>query len=116
MRTCPACHNVQWRTPHNCTDGPPLTHVAVMGDGSRRTLTREERQYVEPSAYCHEAGWWCVADEDDRLYFVSDDGRVDLHDADTFACLQESAGVLRDVHDAYWREQAETAEARRRAQ
>jgi hypothetical protein len=20
---CPACHNEQWRYPHNCTDGPP---------------------------------------------------------------------------------------------
>ena len=22
---CPACGNEQWRTPHNCTDGPPRT-------------------------------------------------------------------------------------------
>lgn len=22
MTTCPACHNEQWRYPHNCTDGP----------------------------------------------------------------------------------------------
>lgn len=85
--------------------GAPI--VARMEDGSTRTLTRDERQYVEPANYCHEAGWWCTSDEDDRLYFVSDDGRVDLHDAETMACMQESAGVTDAAYDAYWREQAE---------
>lgn len=86
--------------------------VAHLHNGTLVTLTREERQQVEPSAYAHEAGWWCVTDDDDRLYFVSDDGRVDLHDPDTFACLEEAVGVTDAARDAYWREEA-AAEHRR---
>ena len=48
--------------------------IAARIDGAAVNLTTEERQYIEPSAYCHEAGWWCVSGEDDSLYFVSDDG------------------------------------------
>ena len=97
-----------------------MEHVRQAGDtvvahieGRQIVLTTEERQYVEPSAYCHEAGWWCVSDEDDSLYFVSDDGRIDLHDAETFQCVQESIGVTQEAHDAYWREQAEDEQRRR---
>ena len=87
--------------------------VAAVIDGTVRTLTFEEWQYVEPSNYCHEAGAWCVSDEDDNLYFVSEDGRVDLHDADTFACIRESAGLTQKAHDAYWEQQARQDEIRR---
>ena len=76
--------------------------VDAVIDGTVRTLTFEERQYYEPSNYCYEEGSWCVSDEDDRLYFVSEDGRVDLHDADTFACIRESAGLTQEAHDAYY--------------
>lgn len=81
--------------------------VDAVIDGATVTLTFEEWQYVEPSAYAWEAGAWCSSDEDDYLYFVSEDGRVDRHDAETFACLKESAGVTQAEHERYWREQAE---------
>lgn len=86
--------------------------VAVVIDGTVRTLTFEEWQHYEPSNYCWEAGAWCVSEEDDSLYFVSEDGRVDLHDPETFACLQESAGVTQAEYDRYWDQQA--AEEHRR--
>ena len=82
-------------------------------DGATVNLTTEERQYVEPANYCHEAGWWCFSVENEgTLYFVSDDGRIDRHDHETFACLEESAGVTEAGWDAYWNDQAE-AEQRR---
>ena len=93
--------------------------IAARIDGAAVTLTTEERQYVEPSAYCHEAGWWCVSDEDDWLYFVSDDGRVDRHDAEDFACLEEGVGSTEAAWEEYWRDQAEAerhTSARRRAE
>lgn len=86
--------------------------ISARIDGAAVTLTTEERQYIEPAAYCHEAGWWCVSGEDGWLYFVSDDGRIDRHDPETFACIEESTGVTEEGWDAYWRDQAE-AEQRR---
>jgi len=80
--------------------------IAARIDGAAVNLTTEERQYIEPSAYCHEAGWWCVSGEDDSLYFVSDDGRIDRHDPETFACLEESAGVTQAAWEEYWNDQA----------
>ena len=94
--------------------------IAARIDGATVTLTTEERQYIEPANYCHEAGWWCFSVEDeDTIYFVSDDGRIDRHDPETFACLEESAGVTEAGWDAYWRDQAEAeghTSARRRAE
>ena len=87
--------------------------IAARIDGAAVTLTTEERQHIEPSAYCHEAGWWCFStDDEDTLYFVSDDGRIDRHDPETFACIEESVGVTQERNDAYWRDEAE-AEYRR---
>ena len=80
--------------------------ISARIDGATVNLTTEERQHIEPANYCHEAGWWCVSDEDDSLYFVSDDGRIDRHDADTFACLEESAGVTQAAWEEHWNEQA----------
>lgn len=74
-------------------------------DGAAVTLTTEERQYVEPAMYAWEAGWWCVSGEDDWLYFVSDDGRIDRHNAETFQCVEESAGVTDTAWEGYWNEE-----------
>ena len=80
--------------------------IAARIDGAAVTLTTEERQHVEPAMYAHEAGWWCVSSEDDWLYFVFDDGRIDRHDPEDFACIEESAGVTETAWGEYWREQA----------
>ena len=92
------------------------TRVAVMEDGSIRTLTFEEWQPIDPSAYVLEAGAWCVAKEDDAYYFVTLDGRVDIYDEETGACVQEAAGVDQEAHDAYWRIEAAAEEAERRSE
>jgi len=70
--------------------------TAILDDGTTRTLTPFERQYVEPHMYCWEAGHWCSATEDDQVYFVSDDGRVDIHSEEDLRCLTFGAGRLED--------------------
>lgn len=110
----------RWRFggPCDCklSDGPaPLKAgdtIAARIDGAAVTLTTEERQYVEPAMYAWEAGWWCVSGKDDWLYFVSDDGRIDRHDAEDFKCVEESVGVTEAAWEGYWNEEA-AAEYRR---